>query len=120
MIRASRSNRSLNCSDDTLIATIRWRRVSRALYTSPIPPTPMGSSISYGPRRAPLDSCMRLALAGSMYHRRLGGSGMDNRLRPEKPGAGTRKRVKSCSVMHLEKLRHEVLEANLELIRRGL
>ncbi len=44
--------------DRTLIATVRSRRVSRALYTSPIPPAPSGERISYGPRRAPMDSPM--------------------------------------------------------------
>ena len=30
----------------TLTATVRSSRVSRALYTSPIPPAPMGATIS--------------------------------------------------------------------------
>src|SRR5262245_35378651 len=36
------------------MATVRSRRVSRALYTSPIPPAPSGARISYGPRRVPI------------------------------------------------------------------
>ena len=36
-----------------LIATVRSSRVSRALYTSPMPPAPRGERISYGPRRVP-------------------------------------------------------------------
>ena len=36
------------------MATMRSRRVSRALYTSPIPPAPMGARISYGPSRMPM------------------------------------------------------------------
>ena len=40
----------------TLTATIRLRRVSRALYTSPMPPAPMGAMISYGPSFAPGDN----------------------------------------------------------------
>ena len=48
----SRSNRALNAASDaisggrTLTATVRSRRVSRALYTSPIPPPPSIPSIS--------------------------------------------------------------------------
>src|SRR6266540_5436367 len=54
-LRASRSKRSLKRWWATLMATMRSRRVSRALYTSPMPPAPMGARISYGPRRAPAD-----------------------------------------------------------------
>ena len=56
--RASRSNRSENFSCDTLIATVRSSRVSRALYTSPIPPAPMSARISYGPSLAPAAKAM--------------------------------------------------------------
>ena len=35
------------------MATARFRLVSVALYTSPIPPTPISAAISYGPRRVP-------------------------------------------------------------------
>src|SRR3954470_16469540 len=55
----SRSNRLRKCASlvraagRTLIATVRSRRVSRALQTSPIPPAPRGETISYGPRRVP-------------------------------------------------------------------
>jgi hypothetical protein len=38
-----------------LIATIRSRRVSRALYTSPIPPSPRADSSSCGPSLSPAD-----------------------------------------------------------------
>src|SRR3954466_15323355 len=38
----------------TLIATSRSSRVSRALYTSPVPPAPRGAVIRYGPRRVPI------------------------------------------------------------------
>ena len=41
-----RSNRSENCAFESLIATRRSRRVSRAAYTSPIPPLPSGERIS--------------------------------------------------------------------------
>ena len=37
----------------TLMATVRSSRVSRALYTSPMPPAPSGPETSYGPRRVP-------------------------------------------------------------------
>src|SRR6266478_7716766 len=59
MVFASRSNRCLgaaseeNCAGKILIATLRPRRVSRARYTSPIPPAPSGETISYGPSLAP-------------------------------------------------------------------
>jgi hypothetical protein len=36
-----------------LIATVRSRRVSRARYTSPMPPAPSGETISYGPSLVP-------------------------------------------------------------------
>ena len=42
----------------TLIATVRSRRVSRALYTSPMPPAPSGARVSYGPKRTPSASGM--------------------------------------------------------------
>src|SRR5215831_11400312 len=51
--RASRSNRSLHSPFETFSVTMRSRRVSLALYTSPIPPAPMGAGISYGPSRVP-------------------------------------------------------------------
>lgn len=54
--RASRSKRSENCSLETLTATVRCSRVSRALYTSPIPPAPMRARISYGPSLSPAAS----------------------------------------------------------------
>ena len=34
--------------------------VSRARYTSPMPPAPIGATISYGPRRVPADNGMKL------------------------------------------------------------
>src|SRR6266581_906779 len=51
--RASRSEAT--CPGSTLIATSRPSRVSRARYTSPMPPFPMGARISYGPRRVPAE-----------------------------------------------------------------
>src|SRR5512146_2275743 len=56
MALASRSNRSLKCSCEALIATMRSRRVSRAFHTSPMPPAPIGARISYGPSFSPTDS----------------------------------------------------------------
>ena len=51
--RASRSNRCAEFGVDaaarpasTLIATVRSRRVSRARYTSPMPPLPTSDTIS--------------------------------------------------------------------------
>ena len=40
-------------SDSIFSATSRCSLVSRAPYTSPIPPAPSGERISYGPRRMP-------------------------------------------------------------------
>src|SRR5580704_3813471 len=64
MVRASRSKRSLasalsaRCRGRILMATLRSRRVSRARYTSPIPPAPSGAPISYGPSFVPEGSPM--------------------------------------------------------------
>src|SRR4029077_13203652 len=64
MAFASRSKRcrsvtsSERCGGSTLMATVRSRRVSRARYTSPIPPAPMGARTSYGPRRVPAVSAI--------------------------------------------------------------
>src|ERR1019366_2479842 len=51
--RASRSNRWLNSVFETLIATTRSSRVSRAFHTSPIPPSPIFAMSSYGPSLSP-------------------------------------------------------------------
>src|SRR6266508_3879025 len=51
--RASRSASLANSAGSALIATSRWSRVSRARYTSPIPPEPRGEAISYDPNRVP-------------------------------------------------------------------
>ena len=59
---ASRSKRSraaelsARCGGSTLIATSRSSLVSRARYTSPIPPVPMAPTISYGPSFVPAAS----------------------------------------------------------------
>src|SRR6266542_1994614 len=59
IVFASRSKRwrssgeEERCCGRTLIATVRSRRVSRARYTSPIPPAPRGERTSYGPSRLP-------------------------------------------------------------------
>src|SRR5262245_42998749 len=42
------------------MATSRPRRVSRARYTSPIPPAPSGATIWYGPNRVPTAWAMGL------------------------------------------------------------
>src|SRR5580658_2393392 len=51
--RARRSSRLAICSGNTLTATVRSSLVSRARYTSPMPPAPMGARISYGPTLSP-------------------------------------------------------------------
>ena len=51
--RASRSGSPATLAGRTLIATSRLSFVSRARYTSPIPPAPSGARISYGPRCTP-------------------------------------------------------------------
>src|SRR5262245_13542353 len=61
IVFASRSKRwrdsgdADKCAGRTLTATVRSRRVSRALYTSPMPPAPIGDRTSYGPSREPAD-----------------------------------------------------------------
>jgi hypothetical protein len=56
---ASRSNRTrasgsaARCAGSTLTATSRLSLVSRARYTSPMPPAPMATEISYWPKRRP-------------------------------------------------------------------
>src|SRR3954470_23685739 len=70
MVLASRSNRVRKCASlvraagRTLMATVRSRRVSRAFQTSPIPPAPRGETISYGPRRVPDFTDIRI---GAVY-----------------------------------------------------
>src|SRR6476646_1445542 len=50
--KRSRESRSLaNLAARTFSATVRFRRVSRARYTSPIPPAPSALTTSYGPSR---------------------------------------------------------------------
>src|SRR5215471_18690160 len=51
--RARRSGSAANSSGRTLSATSRFSFVSRARYTSPMPPAPIGARISYGPRLVP-------------------------------------------------------------------
>src|SRR5262245_43088849 len=51
--RARRSGSAAKRSGRTLIATSRFRRASRARYTSPMPPAPSEPVISYEPRRVP-------------------------------------------------------------------
>jgi hypothetical protein len=64
MARASASNRRnrseslANPSGRTLMATSRPSLVSRARYTSPMPPAPSGARISYGPSLVPAVSAI--------------------------------------------------------------
>src|SRR6266496_1896502 len=51
--RTSRSASLAKRSGSTLIATSRFSFVSRARYTSPMPPAPRAETISYGPSRWP-------------------------------------------------------------------
>ena len=57
---ASRSKRAfsvgvcVSSEERTLMATVRSKRVSRARYTSPMPPTPTTEVISYGPSLLPV------------------------------------------------------------------
>src|SRR5664279_2649079 len=59
IVFASRSNRWRTSGEDamcvgrTFTATVRSSRVSRARYTSPIPPAPRGPRTSYGPNLVP-------------------------------------------------------------------
>src|SRR5438552_5578373 len=64
MAFASRSRRSRKLRSDesfsgrTLMATVRSSRVSRARYTSPMPPAPSAVWISYGPSLVPAVSAI--------------------------------------------------------------
>src|SRR5215831_3953142 len=58
--RAIRSPSSVNASGRIFSATSRLSFVSRARYTSPMPPAPMADRISYAPRRVPDESGMAL------------------------------------------------------------
>src|SRR5262245_19303786 len=77
MALASRSKRCRLSGDEasragsTLTATSRPSRVSRARYTSPMPPAPSGWRISYGPRREPGERVIRKR-AVRLSCRRLG------------------------------------------------
>src|SRR6516225_8788492 len=57
--RATRIASFENDAGRTLSATSRLSAVSRARYTSPMPPEPIGSTISYDPNRVPgeIDIC---------------------------------------------------------------
>src|ERR1035438_7103660 len=55
----------------TLMATTRFRRLSRALYTSPMPPTPSGARISYGPSFVPEVSAIGAAIIACAAQRVL-------------------------------------------------
>src|SRR5262245_32941749 len=90
MARDSRSNRCFEsellerCEERILMATVRSSRVSRARYTSPIPPSPSGATISYGPSRVPGSNAMQTAHSSpvwscSRYNREDGST---------QPGAG--------------------------------
>src|SRR5437016_7177050 len=58
----------------TLIATVRSSRVSRARYTSPMPPAPIAATISYGPSRAPLVKDTAVSCEPHHNGRRLAGT----------------------------------------------
>ena len=57
------------------MATARFRLLSVALYTSPIPPTPIWAVTSYGPRRVPAVS----AIGVGPDYRRNGGADLTGR-----------------------------------------
>src|ERR1700751_5699858 len=73
MVFASRSNRVLRFGDatsaefSTLMATVRSSRVSRASYTSPMPPAPSGATISYGPSRVARESPISYLKVPGLY-----------------------------------------------------
>src|SRR5215470_12015752 len=82
--RATRIASLENDAGSTLIATSRPSVVSRARYTSPMPPEPMGSTTAYEPNRVPeeIDICQTLedrSLIG------LGGRIVQKRARQRRP-----------------------------------
>src|ERR1051325_6519734 len=74
MARASRSKRSLNSREETLMATGRPRRVSVPRYTSPMPPLPIRDAISYGPSLSPGESRISSIQCTAATRRVKGGS----------------------------------------------
>src|SRR5450631_4487658 len=71
--RRRRSASSETECGNTLIATLRPRRTSRARKTSPMPPAPRGAVISYGPSRIPELTLTREATIYRLSSRRLRG-----------------------------------------------
>ena len=61
--------RSPQSSGSTLMATVRFRLVSVARYTWPMPPSPMRADTSYGPMRVPGVSDMMFGLNRRDYTR---------------------------------------------------
>src|SRR5438045_4156207 len=99
MALASRSKRSLNSVLETLIATVRSRRVSRALYTSPMPPAPIAERISYGPSLEPEERAI-CAAETSLTNK--------NRLRNE--SRANRRELAPVFMQTLGRLRNAVLQ----------
>ena len=87
---ASRSNRASAAespdvdSGRILRATSRCRRLSRARYTSPMPPVPRRPRISYGPSRVPASRDMeeRLAAEYTLFSPRPGEATSPSSLAP--------------------------------------
>src|ERR1700693_552644 len=68
--RWRRSSLEVRCSGKTLTATVLSSRVSRARYTSPMPPAPIAERISYGPSLEPAVSVTLppVSFASSLSH----------------------------------------------------
>src|ERR1700693_3485401 len=68
--RWRRSSLEVRCSGRTLTATVLSSRVSRARYTSPMPPAPIAERISYGPSLEPAVSVTLppVSFASSLSH----------------------------------------------------
>src|SRR5207248_10395770 len=72
--RAFRSGLAERCCGRTLMATSRPSRVSRARYTSPMPPAPSGDAISYGPNFVPAPIKLLIHSLANCHHERSEGS----------------------------------------------
>src|SRR4029453_11640551 len=92
------------------MATVRSRRVSRARYTSPIPPAPISRRTSHGPRRTPDASDME-RVSGNYMRARADDDGtapgstghvVRSRLKQEKSSNSPRTSRRSVSIVGLQ------------------
>src|SRR5438477_865320 len=88
--RCSREGSVATSGGSTLTATCRLNRVSRARYTSPMPPAPSVPTTSYGPSRAPATRDMPRILHTPGSVRSYGPAGARGGIRGGPPGDADR------------------------------